>query len=267
MEKEIRTPNVTLQLKLEGARHTPSGEVPLTEVEKTAIEKEIHDTESRVFRHIGDEWTIDVDDDTFRIAPEIDFRAWQDCDIDTRLMRDGKSIIICIENATPERSYGDCPPTRLCAGEEIVATKVVYLDEGIFILRLHISWPTELQKSYSLDDVSDKLLQYESQFQSLDKDKYVVKVLVANGPYQPEVIGEYPVSRFPQELTELINNNPEQFADATLIKVNTYYLNRTYVERSDDYQDAARAHGEDPTGFYRTELEKIERLSLYFNLG
>ena len=239
-EEKHRFPNTTMRLKLTAVRLSADGDMPLDEEEHEMMPHlyRSQDTESGEERQLDQWWEIEVDEETGKLAPELDIEAWVNSYGDSY---DGKTLTVHHDMPThtdPTESY---PTSQLAMGGEVEAQKNYDLGTAIYRVSLHISWPKQERKAVSLEQAFDELSQAAAKWSNYDDASYEIRTAIAYGPLVALEYVTYKPSQFPGRFFEDLRE--EQ--GLSYIAVQLYYLHEEWHSHSDDYIDAAKAHGEE----------------------
>jgi len=117
-----------------------------------------------------------------------------------------------------------------------------------YVMRLHVAWPKfERPNARSLAEVLSEI-ENESAWRTFDQKNDEVWVSISYGYHDQEHYNKYPAAQFPQAFLADVTKDAKTFEGVGFIELSHWYYTMETCCHSDDYIDAARAHGEDATG-------------------
>lgn len=272
-----RVPKSNLELYIEVKCHSYDGDRPINEEEREMLTCEIHDRCFTKDYPVETPWQIPTSQDIYELIPKSILKAFvTDYDgkafiISTAIHRslvdeltrvNSGNIDIDTDDYDDEESEIWCKLRLEPDGEVVTGTRILR-GMAIYDILLHISWHSnQIPQSITLEEALTQLESSSNKWQGMG-DTHKVFVSLAHGPLQAEEYKTYDAKDFPALFFDDLRLDPETTKDISLIIVRTKYSERVEHEYSDDYQDAARAHGEDCSPWYSTEWHEIEP---YFEL-
>lgn len=176
---------------------------------------------------------------------------------------DGKAFII---NYTDKQLDKEVKSKPLTPGSEVWldCPMKVEDDKKRYVMRLHVAWPKlERPNALSLSETLAKI-EAEPAWRSFNQQADEVWVSIAHGYHEDKHYQSYPAAQFPQAFLTDVANDGKTFSDVAFIEITHWYYTVETCRHSDDYIDAARAHGEDATGeWQQRERHMDDRKWLY----
>lgn len=133
-----------------------------------------------------------------------------------------------------------------------------------YVMRLHVAWPKfERPNARSLAEVLG-MIENEPAWRKFNQESDEVWVSIAYGYHKEEHYNKYPIAQFPQAFLADVVKDGKTFDGVGFIELSHWYYTMEIHSHSDDYIDAARAHGEDATGeWHSRERHMDEKKWLY----
>ena len=142
--------------------------------------------------------------------------------------------------------------------------KVEDVADRQYVMRLHVAWPKfERPNAHTLSEAL-AMIENEPAWRTFNQESDEVWVFIAHGYHDEEYYNKYPAAQFPQAFLADVAKDGKTFRDVAFIEISHWYYTMETCRHSDDYIDAARAHGEDATGEWQSrESHMDEKKWLY----
>ena len=226
----------------------------LDEEERDILPRINRDNDNATLRPLDEPWEITVDDSTRHLAPELKISAWINDYYD---IFDGHTLIVHHDMPWHNDRYKYYPISKLSMGGTVIAEKHIMNGGYIYDVRLHIHWPEQEYRKYSLNEASDLIKEQLAEWGLNDTDNEV-DALLAHSHWKAEEYKSYKPSELPAKLMDDIKADGEKWADLGQIVLQPYEFYEETHSYSDDYKDVASAYGMDCDDWTTTERRKTK---------
>lgn len=175
---------------------------------------------------------------------------------------DGEAFFItCLTDEKTLRSQPLLPQHEVTVD---VPLKVEDVAKRQYVMRLHVAWPKlERPNAHTLSETL-AMIENDPAWRTFNQESDEVWVSIAHGYHDDEHYNKYPAAQFPQAFLADVAKDSKTFSDVAFIEMSHWYYTMETCCHSDDYIDAARAHGEDATGEWQSrESHMDEKKWLY----
>ena len=261
-----RIPQTRLRLWLTATLKSMIGdnEYRLDDEEREMLPRILRDYHSTIEHPLDEPWEITIDDECHNLTPELVFNVYLDRWEDHF---DGTHLVVHHDMPFHNDPYKSYPVSTLVEGGTIIAEKEVYDNLTIYDVRLHIQWPKQDLKRYTLEEAFHQM-QNDSRLAPYKDGENEIDVQLAHSHWRAEEFKKYKPSEFPRQFIEDLEAESEKWSDLGQIVIQPYEFYEETHSYSDDYKDAAMAYGQDCDDWTTTERRKTgERLTFEIALG